>query len=345
MSLDFGTLRVQGCVSEPGLNGEYEHAGTFRGGKAQWMKPRTRCYVRWIRKRWELYVSHHPSGTTYFYHTEDTDIPPACGWQPTMYESPSAKLQLSMVEGAEVRERQTPQAESKDLPTGHQVLVTKTGAKSSEKKNPEGSCCGVLYTNRTCPFAQAVHIAVEELELHVEKVNVDIFEQDDVDYLKFQELSQQAFPSSSARPRIPLFASLSARVTDERKNTLNDDAKLVLVESEIIVRYLDEMSGGKLDGSSPERRALLRMFVTKFRQEVVPCIHQLLATRDATSLFAVSQHTIKCLSSLEELFQRLRRISNVEEGPYLYGNSFSLAEILCAPHLQRLFFALPVLRP
>jgi hypothetical protein len=91
------SLLIDGCVSEPGLNGEYQPAGTFRGGKAQWMKPNTRCYIRWIRDRWELYVSHHPNGTTYFFHQSDSNVPPKDGWRPTLYESPDAKLQVSAV--------------------------------------------------------------------------------------------------------------------------------------------------------------------------------------------------------------------------------------------------------
>jgi len=95
--ITYHPLQIEGCVSEPGLNGEYQPAGTFRGGKTQWMKPKTRCYVRWIRDRWELYVSHHPNGTTYFFNETDSNIPPKDGWRPTLYESPDARLLVSIV--------------------------------------------------------------------------------------------------------------------------------------------------------------------------------------------------------------------------------------------------------
>lgn len=126
-------LLIEGCVSEPGLNGEYEPAGTFRGGKAQWMKPNSRCYIRWIRDRWELYVSHHPNGTTYFFHESDSNIPPKAGWRQTLYESPDAKLQVSEMKS-------------------HDISATQSDSKSQEVTKPtqEASSILVLLTLMTC---------------------------------------------------------------------------------------------------------------------------------------------------------------------------------------------------
>jgi len=132
-SVKLHSLLIEGCVSEPGLNGEYQPAGTFRDGKAQWMKPNSRCYIRWIRDRWELYVSHHPNGTTYFFHESDSNLPPKAGWRPTLYESPDAKLQVSAVKSDAVS-----------------AIQTDSKAEKVTKPIEEASSIFVLLTLMTC---------------------------------------------------------------------------------------------------------------------------------------------------------------------------------------------------
>lgn len=310
-------LTVEGNTSEPGLNGEYHIAGEFRRGKKQWMKRGSRCYIRWIRDRWELYVSHHPNGTTYFFNSTDTQVPPTTGWIGTDYVTPAEQL---VVQDLALSKNALAGTEAKSSPVELTAPATNT-------------CRYVLFTNRTCPFAQRVHIAIHELGTSVQRECIDILAQDSASYVRFCDYSGRVLPSKNARPAIPLLVASG----DGREN--------ILFDSEIIVRYLDELEGGQLDGRSPSERALLRMFVAAFRREIEPCIHRIKRSRDLTELQVAADSMMKAFHCFEQVCVQSKRAASAKDGPFLFGSRFSLAEVLTAPHLQRLVLIVPHLRP
>ncbi|CAJ1943289.1 unnamed protein product [Cylindrotheca closterium] len=285
------SILVSGITSEPGLNGQYVYNGSFRGGKLQWMKPMSRCYIRFIRDRWELYVSHHPSGTTYFYHPDQfMEIPPTSGYIPTPCSGPDEVLSL------EYKHKAPPISEY------------------------------LLYTNKACPFAQQVHIVMQELGIDddllqkeqetpsqlklVERQLVDIFSKNDVDFINSY---YKAYPSKTQRPQ--LFPCLS-------------------VYCQTISIFLLPTQVG--------------IFVHAVNREIFPCINSILNSSSLERLESAVDKLMEALGCIETMLKRSEMNmtdSDPNEKSYFLGTVFSLAEAKTAPCFQRLLLVLPGLRP
>ena len=96
--------------------------------------------------RWEIYVSHHPAGTTYFFHPNETaPTPPIFGWIAAecamQHEVPILTYSGSYTI-----------LESLNPPT--------VSSPSSSKQMPLR-----LWGNYTCPYVQRVRIALHEKAL------------------------------------------------------------------------------------------------------------------------------------------------------------------------------------
>ncbi len=208
------SLTIRGVECEPGLNGTYVLSGKFQGNKPQYMIPSTRRYVRFIRERWEIYVSHHPHGSTYFYHP-DTALsePPAAGWIPTdcamSHESP--RLDLTFEE-----QHQEHPAETSALP----VLR--------------------LWSNLTCPFAQRVRILLLEtgLQTHTEEILTDVIGDKSP---AFVALFHSVNPKGLGRPAIPMLEmnlGHSLLSSSPKYKGESNKAHIVLVESSVICSFI-----------------------------------------------------------------------------------------------------------
>lgn len=179
------------------------------------MKPTTRCYVRFIRDRWELYVSHYPQGTTYFFHSTDNTgpwAPPPDGWTLTNFSSPHEVLHLAAL----------PLRPAIEPPTA--ALAPPPVA----AEEPEF----VLWSNATCPFAQRARSALLEKGLRFCEVEVDIVGERGHDPAAlarseaFRELWRSIVPNvAHRRPAIPL---LQHRI-------LGTGAVVALPESAVII--------------------------------------------------------------------------------------------------------------
>jgi len=321
------SILVSGITSEPGLNGEYVLNGTFRGDKLQWMKPMSRCYIRFIRDRWELYVSHHPSGTTYFYHPDrSVELPPTSGYIPAPCSGPDEVLSLEY------------------------------------KHKAPPTCEYVLYTNKACPFAQQVHIVMQELGIDhdddsslqkaqnttskqlklVERKLVDIFSKNDVDFINSY---YKAYPSKTQRPAIPLLVG-----------ALPDNKHVSIAESKLIMEYLMEeveMRTGeksKLIPSPPSSsfaKAQVGIFVHAVNREIFPCINSILNSSNLERLESAIDKLMEALGCIETMLKRSEM--NIEDDTsnqsYFLGSDFSLAEAKTAPCFQRVLLVVPELRP
>ncbi|KAL3926828.1 MAG: hypothetical protein SGBAC_013324 [Bacillariaceae sp.] len=343
------SIVVSGVISEPGLNGEYFLNGTFRGDKLQWMKPMSRCYIRFIRDRWELYVSHHPSGTTYFHHSNvpANNLPPTSGYLPAPCSGPDEVLSLEFK---------------------HQAPPT------SKYR---------LYTNKACPFAQQVHIVMQELGIDdddddddslqseqqntttstkdlklVEAKVVDIFSKNDVDFINSYH---KAYPSKTQRPAIPLLVGLlSLPGNNNNTNTNTNNEHVAIAESRLIVEYLmDQVEIGnnnkgeksKLAPSSPLQKAQVGIFVHAVNREIFPCINAILNSSNLERLDTAVDKLMEGLGCIETMLKRSDRSMEDESessssNNYFLGSDFSLAEAKTAPCFQRLLLlAVPELRP
>merc|ERR1719329_66883 len=216
-------IAVAGIECEDGLNGIYEQNGEFKsgGGRPQWMKPNTRCYIRWIRERWEIYVSHHPAGTTYFFHSDDTPHPPTEGWLPTECALPTEAPALTFMMRDEFAggAKEVGMSRPKEGADG----VSTADSAAQDVRRPL-----VLWCNSTCPFAQRVMIAVRELGLTdcVWERQVDIFGEREEEM--FKSAFAKACPDKRRRPAIPVL-----------EHYRDDSDTVTLNESRVIVEYLE----------------------------------------------------------------------------------------------------------
>ena len=206
------TITISGTHAEEGnLNGRYALNGRFKAsGKWQWMRPGSRCYIRYIRERWEIYISHHPHGSTYFCSSAHGEIPPVDGWKPTQLCSPDEAPHLTLhYDATSSDEAKTPAP----LPPHSNVDARSDEAASGTTLE--------LYTNATCPFAQRVRIVASELAVAPRETNVDVFGDKGA---AFESLFKEACPGTTRRAAIPLLRdSISGAV---------------LIESKIICGYL-----------------------------------------------------------------------------------------------------------
>jgi len=316
------TIIVSGIQCEEGaLNGRYERNGFFASsGKPQWMIPKSRTYVRFIRGRWEIYGTHHvthagadQAGTTYFYHPDlDALVPPESGWIPTLAALPSDSPLLA---SEPVRRKQ-----------------------------------GIfLWFNHTCPFAQRVRIALRELDLtgDICEKHVNIFGSKDgvvptgaeiEANAEWRRLFEKACSDKRrhARPTVPLL-----------EQWLDDGDPLLLLESSIIVEYLNEAFHSKCSDYAsslkidPATRAKVRLFVDAFDRSLAKCESAILNATNQKALHEASDMLTEGFKAVEFA---LNAYGSNGSGPFLQGARFGLAEVLCAPMLQRLMTLCPRFR-
>eukprot|EP01063_Lacrimia_lanifica_P018262 TRINITY_DN25199_c0_g1_i1.p1 TRINITY_DN25199_c0_g1~~TRINITY_DN25199_c0_g1_i1.p1 ORF type:complete len:416 (+),score=122.69 TRINITY_DN25199_c0_g1_i1:47-1249(+) len=305
-------LEVSGITSEPGLNGVYELCpGRFQKRRCQWMKPGSRCYVRHYaaRGRWELYVSHHPAGTTFFYKPDgasdlESDVPPlpSSEWLRTEYVEEDETFALKPSD-----ERTAPPPAVAPAPQPFR-----------------------LWGNKTCPYVQAVLIAAKEKGLDdealqgargapvLEAAEVDVFGDKDA---RFVALYRTAY-AGNRRPTIPLL----------------EHGGVAVVESEVIVHYLDDaFPDAPLRPATPIARARAALLLKVMSEELCPVLHQAMnaATPDAV---------VRTAGALRAACDAAER-QLPAAGPFACGEAFSHVDCLAAPHLQRLTSLVGVFRP
>jgi hypothetical protein len=248
-----------------------------------------------------LYVSHHPNGTTYFFNDnnnnheaddDDNNIPQETEWQPSLCVGPEEILTLQWEE----EEDPTTTASNTTVASLAVVFPIRSDADGADAAvgntiiNNQPSKKYLLYTNQTCPFAQQVHILLDEWNLNkdVERRFVDIFAQSDP---QFATDYHTAYPSQTQRPSIPLLVVASS---SERTTTSHT---YCLAESSIIMEYLAEEEGEATTNSNSNDEddavhhalsmpdssmdgAKIRLFVHAVQREVLPCIRAILRAAD-----------------------------------------------------------------
>jgi glutathione S-transferase len=197
-----------------------------------------------------------------------------------------------------------------------------------------------LFNSGTCPYAQRAWIALEECAIPYEHVIIDL--QDKPQH--FIELYQKANPISAARSKVPL---LQVIVNDD-----DDEKDFLLCESLVVAEYIAEVHGkDSLWAPSPEDRARVRLFTELCGStfSYFPLL-RLKATTKSTAASAADDDDGMLLDSAAlESFKEglnaadafLRGLTKEEEGVFLLGDHFSLAECNAAPFIQRCCAILP----
>eukprot|EP00620_Florenciella_sp_RCC1587_P015523 CAMPEP_0182571256 /NCGR_PEP_ID=MMETSP1324-20130603/12837_1 /TAXON_ID=236786 /ORGANISM="Florenciella sp., Strain RCC1587" /LENGTH=485 /DNA_ID=CAMNT_0024785809 /DNA_START=40 /DNA_END=1493 /DNA_ORIENTATION=- len=263
-------ITVAGIEAEPEMNGTFERNGQC-GGRPQWMQPRTRRYIRFIRGRWELYISHHPAGTTFFYSNQTDQSPPSDpdSWCPTMAVGPHERPTL-VFDGDGSRDDGPARAPAAVAAEDTAALGAGTAGSSAVGAgggtedgalaavgggdNPSAPCL-TLYANDTCPFVQRVRIVLLEKGLmpSVEERHVDVTGDKAPEFV---ELYRRVEPNPSRRPAIPLLVYRAPAVAHADRSGggaaagsgggggchhgggVAAEDELVLIESMVIAEYL-----------------------------------------------------------------------------------------------------------
>merc|ERR1712232_1008851 len=116
----------------------------------------------------------------------------------------------------------------------------------------------------------------------------------------------------------------------------------------VIVEYLNEalVPKGSANVSllppDAARRAKIRLFVDIFEGALGRCESSILGASDQTSLTEAAENLT---AGFKVVDAALDMYGSRQEGPFLQGEHFCLAEVLCAPQLQRLAVLLPHFRP
>lgn len=185
-----------------------------------------------------------------------------------------------------------------------------------------------LWGNHTCPYAQRVRIALIEKKVPYELKVVERV----ADSSEFKDLYTKYYPHGS--PAIPVLQHFG--VGDAENG-------LILPESDIIISYLDEVffeEGLYLPilPPSPVDRATVRLFIPIFMAKLLPCVRKFFTAStpaelaEATDLFDSGCAALNDFLEMHDKIDPDRALS----GDYVVGNFFSFAEIVTAPHLQRL---------
>ncbi|KAJ3278404.1 hypothetical protein HK104_002364 [Borealophlyctis nickersoniae] len=163
-----------------------------------------------------------------------------------------------------------------------------------------------LYNNWACPYAQRAAIALEELGVEYERVEIDLHNKPDW-YLE----------------KINPAGTVPALAVDGE----------ILTESAVIAEFIVEQFGDKAMQLTPIERARGRRFVALFSDKVWSKWAHL-------NYFAYSEEETKkkatedVLAGIREVNKALKSLS--PSGPYILGAQFSYADIVTAPLATRL---------
>ncbi|KAF9976973.1 Glutathione S-transferase omega-2 [Actinomortierella ambigua] len=175
-----------------------------------------------------------------------------------------------------------------------------------------------LYTTRTFPAAQNVHVVLKETGLDAEIVDIDL-----------------------SRPRPDWFLKLSPYGAVPVLK-IGDDQ--VLLEAPAIARYLAELAPEKkLIPSSPIERAHSEFVPLQYVNHLGKAFFELAYTKDATKRDANLAHFLKELEIFQNYLIQVRETSvsqqHQKDGPYLHGAQFSLADAALGGLINRFWLA------
>lgn len=160
-----------------------------------------------------------------------------------------------------------------------------------------------LYTFKLCPYAHRIRLALAEKGLMAEQIDIDL------------KNKPANFVKLSPNGRVPLL--------------LHGDFKLW--ESAIILEYLEEAFPERaLMPSRPTDRAKARLWVDFANSRLFETTHRLIFTKDE----AVRRQLVADIVEHVRFLERAGT-GRSEDGPYLLGTQFTLADIALYPWFEQ----------
>jgi glutathione S-transferase len=160
-----------------------------------------------------------------------------------------------------------------------------------------------LYTFGLCPSAHRVRLALAEKNLPAEQIEIDL------------KNKPAAFLSLSPYGRVPLLIHNGFRVW----------------ESAIILEYLEEaFPQHTLMPAEPAARAAARLWIEFANNRLFAATHDLIFTTDR----AIRRQRVADMTESIRFLER-EALSQPRRGPYLLGESFTLADIALYPWFEQ----------
>lgn len=154
-----------------------------------------------------------------------------------------------------------------------------------------------FYTAEICPFAHRAHIALKELKVldQVTVHNIDLANKPDW------------FVKVSPELKVPVLEI-------EGKN---------IRESLLATEYLIEVYGtnSSLLPTDPYERYEMRLFIEEYSNCVIPAFYQLLLAKNSEDAETYT----------EKLCNAIKKMDSKIKGPYILGEKFTMADIICIP--------------
>ena len=162
----------------------------------------------------------------------------------------------------------------------------------------------MLWIAKECPFAERTVIALHELSIDFDPVEVD--------------LKNKPASLFEVNPK-----GLVPAMKDQGRH-IND--------SYIILQYIDEMwskaGHGGLLPKSPADRAIARTWCEYINVHFIKPFYEILLKESDDEEVSKS----KLLNALKTIDGAMR---NVSDGPFFFGSSFGIVDIMLAPHVER----------
>eukprot|EP01095_Lingulamoeba_sp_RSL-Kostka_P000585 TRINITY_DN10852_c0_g1_i2.p1 TRINITY_DN10852_c0_g1~~TRINITY_DN10852_c0_g1_i2.p1 ORF type:complete len:230 (-),score=83.04 TRINITY_DN10852_c0_g1_i2:180-869(-) len=170
-----------------------------------------------------------------------------------------------------------------------------------------------FYGNRICPFAHRALFTAELKEVEYEYVHVPLGKEKPESYVK----------DINPRGTVPALI-------------LNDDNNKKVLESLFVSEFLDDISnaGPKLQPQDAYERYQTKIVIDVFGKTLGPLYGLLKNQEEENNQVFIEKIT----SSLNDVFDIYKETS---EGPYLFGDRITIADIAIIPFLERFSITLP----
>ncbi|KAL7747934.1 hypothetical protein RI367_006681 [Sorochytrium milnesiophthora] len=181
-----------------------------------------------------------------------------------------------------------------------------------------------LYSARICPFAQRCAIALAELGWLKSLQDASLNDQNvQVEFIDLRNKPAWYVKEINPRGTVPAL-----------QVTLTSGETKVLLESALITQYIVEEFGATsgLIPSTPLERYQAAFFVDAVQTSLQAAIYVALKAKTAEEQRKAEEQVLVAARGLNALL-----VSNSAKGPYALGDRFTIADVLTAPFVTRIY--------
>ncbi|KAK9805039.1 hypothetical protein WJX73_005676 [Symbiochloris irregularis] len=165
----------------------------------------------------------------------------------------------------------------------------------------EGAADLVFHGSWFCPFVQRAWIVLEEKKLNYQWKEINPYKKD------------KEYLAINPKGLVPALTQKGVNVT----------------ESQVIMEYLEDISGPdvRMHPADPLQRAVARVWMDHIAKKIVPCFFRVLQAQESDKQKAAEKDLLAGITEFVEAMD--------PEGPYFFGNWFSMVDAFLIPWLIR----------